>query len=1220
MQQIQTMMKVLIVLLLTSLTVQAQYFISNTTGGNPEGADAKGVPLGSLSDIARDTQGNTYLAESHRIRKIDAAGKITTLAGTGESGVSGDGGPAISAKLGNIKGMALDAQGNIYLTINEYYIRKITAANGVITTIAGTGVSGFSGDGGPATAAQVNRMEGIIVDASGNIYFADNRRVRKIDGVTGIITTIAGTGNNGFSGDGGLATAAQLSQIYGITLDTQHNIYIADRSNRRIRKIDANTGIITTIAGNGNSSFAGDGGLATAAQISSPDGVVVDAAGNVYIADNGNARIRKVDATTGIMSTIMGNGGSGFTGEGGAATAAGAEPYRMALDPQGDIYFTDDHYTYVGKVEASTGFLIRVAGNGSSGYTSGYWGDGGLATSAGLASPRGITRDAVGNLYIADMSNHRVRKIDANTGIITTIAGTGTSGFSGDGGSATSAQLKNPAGLVLDATGNLFITDAGNSRIRKIDANTGIITTIAGDGTFGFAGDGGLATAAKFNGLNGIALDASDNLYLTDAFNYRIRKINLTTGVITTVAGDGVRRFGGDGGPATAASFNVPEGLVIDNSGNLYIADQYNNRVRKIDATTGNISTISSSVGRPQAITIGADGHLYVGSNTARVYRVTTSGATTSIAGTGTTTFNGNRGNASTINIGNSIYGLTTTANGTIYLADGNHNRVRQLVSSTTINIKHINTVASGTTFHVGYSTFGGTAITKDFTIENTGAHPMYVENITAGSYQIQGNPAKEIAAGGSTTFTVAMDVTSAGNKNETLTILTNASTNSTYTIALTGMTVKANQTITFDALSAKTFGDANFNLTATSDNTGTGITYTSSNPAVATISGNMVTIVSAGTTTITASQVGDVNHNAATDISQNLTINKAPQTITFSTLPAKTYGDADFTLSATGGASGNAVTYVSSNANVAKVSGNTVTIVGVGTANITARQTGNANYNAATDVSQTLAVRKANQTITFGMLPTKTYGDQAFAISATGGASGNVVTFKSSDPGVATVSGNLITIVGAGTTTITASQAGDANHHTANDVLQALTINKIGQTITFDLGVNATKVVGDAAFDLTATGGASGNAITYTSSNTAVATISGTTVTILGPGTTTITASQTGNTNYQAAQDVNQTLTVNQTTALAENLDNAQLTLFPNPTPDVVHFRVEGQLSSNKVNVTVLNRQGAVVLQSAQRLVNGEMTLPISHLASGHYLFKINIGEETILRRIIKK
>lgn len=334
---------------------------------------------------------------------------------------------------------------------------------GVISTIAGIGTRGFSGDGGAATSAQFNDLQGVAVDASGNVYIADtgNNRIRKITR-NGTITTIAGTGASGFSGDGGLATSAQLNNPWRVALDASGNIYISDAGNHRIRKISV-SGTITTIAGTGTGGFSGDGGNAASAQINSPKGLFVDAAGNVYIADYDNHRVRKVSAG-GIITTISGTGTGDFSGDGDAAASA-------------QLYY-----------------------------------------------PYDVTTDRLGNVYIADETNHRIRKINT-TGIITTIAGTGVVGFNGDGGAAISAQLSYPQSLVIDATGNLLIAVAGSHCIRKITPG-GTITTIAGTGSEGFNGDGGPATSAQLNNPHQVAIDATGNLYIAEQNNYRVRKVN----------------------------------------------------------------------------------------------------------------------------------------------------------------------------------------------------------------------------------------------------------------------------------------------------------------------------------------------------------------------------------------------------------------------------------------------------------------------------------------------------------------------------------------------------------------------------------------------------------------------------------------------------------------------------------------------------------------------
>lgn len=333
-----------------------------------------------------------------------------------------------------------------------------------------------------------------------------------------IINTIAGVGTAGFSGDGAAATAANLRNPTNAKFDGAGNLYFADYNNHRIRKIDA-SGVITTIAGTGAASFSGDGGAATAATFNNPIGVALDAAGNIYVSDRNNNRIRKI-STTGTISTVAGTGGIAYTGDGGAATAATLNyPTGINVDGAGNVYIADEINNVIRKITVSSGIISTVAGTGTAGYS----GDLGAATSAKLDHPKDVYVNTAGELFIADMNNNRIRRVNTS-GNIGTIAGDGTAGFSGDGSTAITARLNHPLYVWGDtATGDLYITDSWNNRVRKISAS-GTISTIAGNGIYGFSGDGGAATAAKIANPS-VTTDASGNVYLCDEGNHRIRKI-----------------------------------------------------------------------------------------------------------------------------------------------------------------------------------------------------------------------------------------------------------------------------------------------------------------------------------------------------------------------------------------------------------------------------------------------------------------------------------------------------------------------------------------------------------------------------------------------------------------------------------------------------------------------------------------------------------------------
>jgi trimeric autotransporter adhesin len=544
------------------------------------------TPINAPNSMTVDAAGNLYVVDTYnnRIYEIATTGLIVTVAGNGTSGYSGDEGPALEAQLNEPMGVAVDSGSNLYIAdTNNHRIRKITSA-GIITTVAGNGTRGFSGDGGPAKSAQLNEPMALEIDAKGDLYFADssNNRIRKIDHA-GIITTIAGNGTYGFSGDGGSAIAAQLAQPMDVAIDLFGNLYIADTNNYRIRKV-APTGIITTIGGIGTLGFINDGGMATKAAFQ-PAAISIDSFGELYIADKVHNRIRKI-AATGIITTAAGNGTSGNGGHGSGTNEAMLHKPTGITVAGGELYIADTLNDRVIKVTLE-GTIATVAGNG----TAGYGGDGGVATKAKLHYPSGVVVDSMGNLYIGDYLNHRIRKVTPK-GIITTVAGNGISGFGGDGGMATKAQLSYPSGVMVDTANNFYIADTGNHRVRKVTPG-GIITTIAGNGTYGFGGDGMWATEAQLDSPYSLTVDLMGNLYVADSGNNRIRKIT-PAGIVNTIAGNGEEGFSGDCGPAINAKLKSPQNVTIDTEGNLYIADTCNNRIRRV-TSAGTIDTVAGN-------------------------------------------------------------------------------------------------------------------------------------------------------------------------------------------------------------------------------------------------------------------------------------------------------------------------------------------------------------------------------------------------------------------------------------------------------------------------------------------------------------------------------------------------------------------------------------------------------------------------------------------------
>ncbi len=577
--------------------------IINTFAGNGtvgyinavgDGGPAVQANLLLPSGLAVDSNYNVYIADTgeNLIRKVTTDGNIATIAGDGYASFTGDTAVATSAEVNHPEDVAVDSSFNVYIadTLNGA-IRKITN-DGLINTVVGDGSIGFAGDGGAATSAGLIEPYAVVVDSSGQIYIAEpeDGRIRKVD-TKGNINTIAGTGTLGYGGDNGAATSATFYLPTGVAVDSSGNVYIADSLNNRLRKISGTN--VNTVAGNGGLSYSGDGGLATKAQLNAPRGTAVDSSGNFYIADTANNAVREV-AVNGTISTLLGNGSAGS----GSSQLNG--PQGVAVDSAGNVYIADTQNARVLKV--SGGSASTVAGSG----TPGFGGDGAAATSAQLNTPIGLAVDSAGNLYIADFGNNRIRKVTSG-GTISTVAGT-TQGYSGDGGAATQAQLSGPQGVAVDKQGNLYIADTLNNRLRFVSGGT--ISTLAGTGVAGFTGDGGPAINAQIVNPAGVAVDASGNVYISD-LSAHVRKV-YPNGPIFTIAGDGVRAYSGDGGLAINATLNGPSGLSADSKGNIYVADTSNNAVRLLQSAGAGISVSAVTSGASNAIGAVAPGEVLV--------------------------------------------------------------------------------------------------------------------------------------------------------------------------------------------------------------------------------------------------------------------------------------------------------------------------------------------------------------------------------------------------------------------------------------------------------------------------------------------------------------------------------------------------------------------------------------------------------------------------------
>jgi sugar lactone lactonase YvrE len=656
--------------------------LAGTPGTLVASADGTGsdAQFSAPRGVAVDSAGNLYVADSsnHTIRKVTAAGVTTTLAGVaGTQGTTS----ANPAKFVEPFGVAVDSSGNVYVAdTNNNAIRKITAA-GVVTTLAGG--SGMGSTDGTGSAAKFREPHGLVLDSAGNIYVSDymNHAVRKVT-QEGVVTTLAGSlGNSGFTN--GQGTAARFSSPQGIAIDSSGNLYLAESHNRTIRKITP-SGLVTSL-------YESSGGA-----LGAPSGVAVDASGNVYVADYGSHVIKKITAA-GVLSLVAGTSTTSGSTDGASTAALFYLPSAVAVDSANNLYVADTSNNTIRKI-TSGGTVSTLAGLATRSSSVN-----GTGSAARFADPYAIAVDGSGNAYVADATDHSIRKITA-AGVVTTLAGNpGTYGSADGSGSA--ALFKAPLGIAADSSGTVYVADTGNSTIRKITP-AGVVTTLAGKAGMEGATDG-TGTAARFYSPYGVATDSAGNVFVLEAAGV-VRKIT-AAGVVTTLAGT-ANSPGLVDGTGTTARFSVPFDLTVDTAGNIYVSDHGNHAVRKI-TPAGVVTTLAGSGSSgyangtgtaaqfkfPSGIGVDTAGNVFLADTDNQVIRkITPDGVVTTVAGTHAL------GSADGVGTAASFYNpkdVAFDASGNMYVTDrGNHTIRKGTLATTTTSTTSTTTTTTTTT------------------------------------------------------------------------------------------------------------------------------------------------------------------------------------------------------------------------------------------------------------------------------------------------------------------------------------------------------------------------------------------------------------------------------------------------------------------------------------------------------------------------------------------
>jgi len=639
-----------------------------------------------ISQPASDSKQNVYAGVNNggwRLQRMTPTGP-TTLAGNYQY-FYGDGGYPLNAAVGPKLGISVTSPGALLITdISNVRIRYVTT-DPIITTVAGTGATGYTGDTGLAFNATFSAPTTTATDQTGRIFVSDtgNNVIRVINDST--ITTYAGTGQPGSNGDNGAAALARLNMPFGLTVNGENNLFFTDLSNCVIRRITP-VGTIERLAGIYAPGFGGDGGQANSSIMSYPRGITADISNNIYFCDTGNARVRRIDYATQVITTVAGNGVHAFGGDGGLAVNANlSSPTGVAADSSGNLYIADTNNQVIRFVNIRTGSINTVAGRPR---IAGYGGDLSFANFATLNYPSHVAFDPTSQYYyIADDRNSRIRYVNSLTNIIFTAAGNGSPFTAGDGGPAINAVFGSITSVATDASDNIFLTDGLGNAIRRIDALTSTITTVAGTGRAGFNGDG-LATNTNLSSPQTMLFDQGDNIYFTDTNNQRVRYINASTNMISTLAGTGVAGYNGDSISSTQAQLNFPQALARDASGSLYVGDTQNFLIRRLDPTgfiaaySGNRTNSPPIAGNPLTAPIGlvtslaaTEGQIYMAEEeTSALWNITTT--MQPISAVSTPAYLGDAAPLSNAYFNNP--GLAADPSGNLIISDTGNSRVRK--------------------------------------------------------------------------------------------------------------------------------------------------------------------------------------------------------------------------------------------------------------------------------------------------------------------------------------------------------------------------------------------------------------------------------------------------------------------------------------------------------------------------------------------------------------